>query len=137
MTYAHADLHAQIDAAGLRDYVRTYTEHVGKDGKPFLTGTVALGAAAYLKKHPQFPTPKGVAFVPALMHREIGKVRIEFRSLEGAFAPETTLQFAIGIPSRKFYTDLDRFNPLQGKDSLLKHNALEVWWPRLRRWFAR
>lgn len=115
-----ARIRGQLYRAGLEDYLVTAIDHPAVPGnRAHISGTIKKRAVWYLLRHKLFRK------APARLHPEVGKVRVEFRSLEGMLGAGS-LQVVVGVWSGRYEADIDIYNPLQSVESLIRHNVEEV-----------
>lgn len=61
------------------------------------------------------------------LHRDVGADLIDFRSIDNAFGPGSSLQLVISQVNGDCYADLDLENPYQDVASNVAHNGRIIW----------
>ena len=115
------DVLRQLEAAGLRRYLRAYQfNHGAVTGRMDLLGILRLRALTNVCEGPLHG-----------LHADVGDDRLDFRSDRGAFGPGS-LQIVVDRLTGRFYADVDAYSPYMDAVNWFGH-AGEV----VRGWFRK
>jgi hypothetical protein len=127
------DILAQLQTGGILCYIVHQEPHGEMDTT--LRGIADLAVLAALRADPRFLEGDW----HHLHAKHVGSPRTEFRSVRGALAPDSSLQFVVNTVSGVFETDVDRFNT-QDVANIVGHLGGEVvpnWLKKIGGWFRR